>query len=49
VNRISIPAELIPADAQVEIEAKKAAGYFNPGEKKTTEELDKVKGRPIDE
>lgn len=49
VNRISIPEELIPADAQVEIEAKKAAGYFNPGEKKNAEQLEKVKGRPIDE
>jgi len=49
VNRISIPAELIPADAQVEIEAKKAAGYFNPGDKKNADELEKVKGRPIDE
>ena len=26
VNRLSIPEELIPADAMVEIEAKKAAG-----------------------
>jgi GTP cyclohydrolase II len=49
VNRISIPADLIPADAQVEIEAKKAAGYFNPGDSKSGAELAKVKGRPIDE
>ncbi|WII71529.1 GTP cyclohydrolase II [Bdellovibrio sp. 22V] len=49
VNRICIPAELIPADAQVEIEAKKAAGYFNPGIMKTLEEVQSVKGRPIDE
>jgi GTP cyclohydrolase II len=49
VNRISIPEGLIPGDAQVEMEAKKAAGYFNPGEKKTTEELKKVKGRKIEE
>lgn len=49
VNRIEIPAELIPADAQVEIEAKKAAGYFTPGEVKSKEELDKVKGREIEE
>ncbi len=33
VNRISIPDYLIPPDAQVEIEAKKAKGYFNAGEK----------------
>lgn len=49
VNRISIPENLIPPDAQVEIEAKKAKGYFNPGAKKTEEELAAVKGRPIDE
>ena len=48
VNRISIPADLIPADAQVEIEAKKAAGYFTPGEVKTKEELATVQGRPIE-
>ncbi len=49
VNRIEIPEGLIPADAQVEIEAKKAAGYFTPGEVKKGDALEKVKGRPIDE
>jgi len=49
VNRISIPENLIPADAKVEIEAKKAKGYFNPGTQKSVEELKNVKGRPIDE
>ena len=29
-ERVPIPAELVPLDAQVEIEAKKAAGYFSP-------------------
>lgn len=47
VNRISIPAELIPADASVEMEAKKAAGYFTEGEIKKGEDLQKVKGRDI--
>ncbi len=28
-ERVPIPAELVPPDAQVEIEAKKAAGYFS--------------------
>jgi GTP cyclohydrolase II len=28
VERVPIPPELVPPDAQVEIEAKKAAGYF---------------------
>lgn len=49
VNRISIPEELIPKDAYVEMEAKKAAGYFNKGPKKNKEDLKKVKGRAIDE
>ncbi len=49
INRIQIPPELIPADAQVEIEAKKAAGYFTPDEVKKGEALKNVKGRPIDE
>lgn len=47
VNRVSIPAELIPADANVEMEAKKAAGYFNTEAPKTTDDLKKVKGRDI--
>ena len=29
-ERVSIPDELVPPDAQVEIEAKKAAGYYTP-------------------
>ena len=28
IERVAIPEELIPADAQVEMDAKKAAGYF---------------------
>ena len=48
LNRMSIPAELIPQDAQVEIEAKKAAGYFTPGEVKDHAGLSKVKGRAIE-
>lgn len=49
VNRISIPDELIPADARVEMEAKKAAGYFTPEPPKTGEALASVKGRRIEE
>ena len=49
VNRISIPPELIPADAQVEIEAKKAAGYFTDGEVKDEGSLKNVQGRKLDE
>ncbi|MCE2026895.1 GTP cyclohydrolase II [Sessilibacter corallicola] len=49
VNRLSIPPELIPDDAQVEIEAKKAAGYFTDGEVKSGETLENVKGRDLEE
>ncbi len=48
INRVSIPDHLIPADAQVEMEAKKAAGYFNKGDVKKGEELASVKGRDIE-
>ena len=48
INRISIPEELIPADASVEMEAKKAAGYFSTEPKKTEDDLKKVKGRDIE-
>jgi GTP cyclohydrolase II len=47
VNRVSIPDFLIPADATVEMEAKKAAGYFTEGEIKKGEALTAVKGRDI--
>jgi GTP cyclohydrolase II len=47
VNRISIPDSLIPVDAQVEMEAKKAAGYFTKDEVKKGDDLAKVKGRDI--
>ncbi len=49
VNRISIPDDLIPQDAKVEMEAKKAAGYFAKEPKKSKASLKKVKGRKIDE
>ena len=49
VNRLSIPDELIPDDAQVEMEAKKAAGYFTTDEVKDESELAKVQGRKIEE
>ena len=49
VNRVDIPPHLIPDDAQVEIEAKKAAGYFTSGEVKDEENLREVKGRKLHE
>lgn len=49
LNRVEIPAELIPPDAHVEMEAKKAAGYFTPGKTLKKDALKKVKGRGLDE
>lgn len=49
LERVSIPEELIPADAKVEMEAKVAAGYFSKDEKPTTEDLQRVKGRDLNE
>jgi GTP cyclohydrolase II len=46
VERVPIPAERIPADAQVEIEAKKAAGYYAL-ESPTRTELEVAKGRAL--
>ena len=43
VKRISIPEELIPADAKVEIDAKKAAGYYS--EDGEVDDLAKTVGR----
>jgi hypothetical protein len=43
---VPIPPELIPPDASVEIEAKKAAGYYAPDG--TTDALDAVKGRDLE-
>ena len=48
VERVEIPDGLIPADARVEMDAKKAAGYFSklvPG----AAELATAKGRRLDE
>lgn len=46
-ERIPIPKELIPDDASVEIEAKKAAGYFSAGAPPTAEDLKTTKGRDL--
>lgn len=46
-ERVSIPDELIPADAQVEIDAKMAAGYYTPGQVPGADELKKPKGRGL--
>lgn len=48
-ERVSIPPELIPPDAWVEMDAKKAAGYFAPDAVPDKTELAKAKGRGLDE
>jgi GTP cyclohydrolase II len=47
VERVAIPDELVPADAHVEIEAKKAAGYHTPESSKPKELPDSI-GRSFD-
>ncbi|WP_346293599.1 GTP cyclohydrolase II [Sphaerothrix gracilis] len=47
VERVPIPDELVPADAKVEIEAKKAAGYFSGQGALTEEELASIQGRSL--
>jgi hypothetical protein len=48
VERIPIPDELVPADAQVEIAAKKAAGYFTPDGMPQDQASTRAVGRPFD-
>lgn len=48
VQRVPIPEDLIPQDARVEIEAKKAAGYYTPGEVLGGSGLAEVKGRGLE-
>ena len=48
-ERVSIPHDLVPPDAQVEIEAKKAAGYYTPGDGAGADDLEAVVGRKLDE
>lgn len=47
-DRVSLPEDLIPADAHVEIAAKKAAGYYTEGPRPDTAELDNTRGRGLD-
>lgn len=46
-ERLSIPPEVVPADAWVELDAKVAAGYFSSGDPPGEVELAKAKGRPL--
>ena len=47
VERIPIPEALVPADAHIEIAAKKAAGYYAP-EAARADEAVRSPGRPLD-
>ncbi|MBM3600469.1 MAG: GTP cyclohydrolase II [Alphaproteobacteria bacterium] len=49
VEQVPIPDELIPPDARVEMDAKKAAGYFTAGPVPGTAELALPKGRGLHE
>jgi GTP cyclohydrolase II len=49
VARVALPEDRIPADAHVEIEAKKAAGYYTPGPVPTTRDLILTRGRELGE
>ena len=49
VERVPIPDELVPADAHVEIEAKKAAGYYSQPPAATRQPRDRgSRGRSLD-
>ena len=49
VERVSIPEDMIPPDAHVEMDAKKAAGYFSESGAPTAEDLQKTRGRGLEE
>jgi GTP cyclohydrolase II len=49
VDQVAIPDRLVPLDASVEIEAKKAAGYFAPTGIPGPQELSLARGRALDE
>ena len=46
-ERVPIPDYLVPPDASVEMEAKKAAGYFTPDAVPTADALKGVVGREL--
>jgi GTP cyclohydrolase II len=48
-ERVPIPDGLVPDDANVEMEAKKAAGYFTPDRPPSEADLKKVVGRDLKE
>ncbi len=48
-ERISLPDDMIPEDALVEINAKKAAGYFSPDPVPDSEQLSDAQGRGLED
>lgn len=48
-ERVPIPDALIPADAAVEMDAKKAAGYFSNDDTAVTKDLAATRGRGLEE
>ena len=48
IERVEIPADLIPPEAQVEMDAKRAAGYFTRYQP-ADDEIALPKGRRLDE
>ena len=48
-ERVPIPDYLVPPDASVEMEAKKAAGYFTPDAPPSAEDLIRVVGRDLEQ
>jgi GTP cyclohydrolase II len=46
-ERVPIPDDLVPPDASVEMEAKKAAGYFTPEGPPSADALRSVVGRDL--
>jgi len=49
VERVKIPDELIPPDAKVEMDAKRAAGYYSPDRILDINDLAQTKGRGLHE
>jgi GTP cyclohydrolase II len=48
-ERVALPADLVPPDAAVELEAKKAAGYFSAEDAPAASDLSQVIGRDLKE
>jgi hypothetical protein len=49
IERVKIPDDLIPPDAKVEMDAKRAAGYYSPDRIIDINDLALTKGRGLHE